>query len=177
MKVMEELRSSIIKAELCKYDRANAEHDFFSSNHEGYSVLIEEFDELIDECTEIRECLSCIWDNIKVDELDIKRICEKLEFRAINAACEATQVAAMALKMIASQNHRSEEDSRALNKWISVNDKLPDINERIIVMEKYGAIYVVEAKGECWEDWKDMYTGFAINAEYWIPYPELPDEH
>lgn len=175
MSGMKELRSSIVKAELCEYDRANAKHDFFSSNHEGYSVLLEEFDELIDECNEIRECFSCIWDKIKVDELDIKRICEKLEFRAINAACEATQVAAMARKMIASQNQRNKEDSRALNKWISVKDKLPNVNERVIVMEKYGAIHRAEAKGVCWTD---MYTGFDIyNVEYWMPDPELPDEH
>lgn len=175
MSGMKELRSSIVKAELCEYDRANAEHDFFSSNHEGYSVLLEEFDELIDECTEIRECLSCIWDNIKVDELDIKKICEKLEFRAINAACEATQVAAMARKMITSQNHRSKEDSRALNKWISVEDKLPDFYERIIVMEKYGAIRRAKFEGGYW---RELYTGFDIsNVEYWMPEPELPDEH
>ncbi len=175
MKVMKGLRSSIVKAELCEYDRANAEHDFFSSNHEGYSVLLEEFDELIDECTEIRECLSCIWGKIKVDELDIKKICEKLEFRAINAACEATQVAAMARKMIASQNHRSKEDNLELNKWISVKDKPPDNNERIIVIEKYGAIHRAKFEGGYW---RELYTGFDIhNVEYWMYEPELPDEH
>lgn len=175
MKVMKELRSSIVKAELCEYDRANAEHDFFSSNHEGYSVLLEEFDELIDECTEIREFLSCIWGKIKVDELDIKRICEKLEFRAINAACEATQVAAMARKMIASQNHRSKEDNLELNKWISVKDTLPDNNKRIIVIDEHSDIHRAKFEGGYW---RELYTGFDIhNVEYWMPEPELPDEH
>lgn len=58
--------------------------------------------------------------------------------------------------------------------WISVKDKLPNNNERIIVIEKYGAIY--RAK---FEDgyWRELYTGFDIhNVECWMPEPELPKE-
>lgn len=58
--------------------------------------------------------------------------------------------------------------------WISVEDKLPDDNERIIVMDEYGAIYRARFKDGCWRE----LAGFGIpNVKLWMSEPELPDEY
>ena len=62
------------------------------------------------------------------------------------------------------RTHWKLDDRSATNcdktQCISVKDKLPDNNERIIVIEKYGAIH--RAK---FEDgyWRELYTGFDIH--------------
>lgn len=59
--------------------------------------------------------------------------------------------------------------------WISVKDKLPDNNERIIVMQKYEAVYRAKFKNG---HYREVYTDFDIpQVERWIPEPELPDEY
>ena len=58
--------------------------------------------------------------------------------------------------------------------WISIEDKLPDDNERIIVMDEYGAIYRARFKDGCWRE----LAGFGIpNVKLWMSEPELPDEY
>lgn len=58
--------------------------------------------------------------------------------------------------------------------WISVEDKLPDDNERIIVMDEYGAIYRARFKDGCWRE----LAGFSIpNVKLWMSEPEFPDEY
>lgn len=59
--------------------------------------------------------------------------------------------------------------------WISVKDKLPDNDERIIVIDEYSDIH--RAKFENGR-WREFYTWFDIpNVELWMPEPELPDEY
>lgn len=59
--------------------------------------------------------------------------------------------------------------------WISVKDKLPNNNERIIVIDEYSDIHRAKFEGGCW---RELYTWFDIpNVELWMPEPELPDEH
>lgn len=59
--------------------------------------------------------------------------------------------------------------------WISVKDKLPDNDERIIVIDEYGDIHRAKFEGGCW---RELYTWFDIpNVELWMPEPELPDEY
>jgi NTP pyrophosphatase (non-canonical NTP hydrolase) len=73
-----------VQAEL---ERSNAKHRaFFYSAHEGFSVLKEEVDEL--------------WDEVKAQERDMVRMRK-----------EALQVAAMAVKFIASVCDRPFDDA------------------------------------------------------------------
>jgi len=59
--------------------------------------------------------------------------------------------------------------------WISVKDKLPNNNERIIVIDEYSDIHRAKFEGGCW---RELYTWFDIpNVELWMPEPELPGEH
>lgn len=66
-----------------EYNRANTLYPHFHSYHEGYAVIKEELDEM--------------WDEIKKKQADKQRIYE-----------EATQVAAMCLKLIISMNSFGE---------------------------------------------------------------------
>lgn len=73
----------------------------------------------------------------------------------------------------------NKEDDGALNKWISVEDGLPALNEQIIVWDKYGDIHRARFEGGFWSGggyWREVHTGRGIHGiKYWIPYPELPD--
>lgn len=58
--------------------------------------------------------------------------------------------------------------------WISIKDKLPDNDERIIVIDEYSDIHRAKFEGGCW---RELYTWFDIpNVELWMPEPELPKE-
>lgn len=58
--------------------------------------------------------------------------------------------------------------------WISVKDKLPNNNERIVVIDEYSDIHRAKFEGRCW---RELYTWFDIpNVELWMPEPELPEE-
>lgn len=71
----------------------------FNSPHEGYAVILEEVEELQDEVKNIAVELKTWWSVVKnndVDENDF--ILNGIEEFAVNAACEAIQVAAMCRK-------------------------------------------------------------------------------
>lgn len=77
------------------------------------------------------------------------------------------------------RTHWKLDDQPATNcdktQWISVKDKLPDNDERIIVIDEYSDIH--RAKFENGR-WRELYTWFDIpNVELWMPEPELPDEY
>lgn len=58
--------------------------------------------------------------------------------------------------------------------WISVKDKLPDNDERVIVIDEYSDIHRAKFSCGCW---RELYTWFDIpNVELWMPEPELPGE-
>lgn len=80
--------------------RASKDHGTtFSSYHEGYAVLLEEFEEAQTEFRRLEHALRDTWKAIKNDEFfplypyDIKRC-------AVLAAAELVQVAAMAEKLL-----------------------------------------------------------------------------
>jgi len=75
----------------------------FSSTHEGYAVILEEVEEAREEVEYIVEDMNIMWLYIKAnDTKNAMYYVEKLKRRAISAACEMVQVAAMAQKFIES---------------------------------------------------------------------------
>ena len=74
---------------------ANKKFPLFRSPHEGYAVMMEEFDELSEDVDEIAKQMNHIWTLVRSNSVfTTNNICNL----AIMAAVEAIQVAAMAKK-------------------------------------------------------------------------------
>lgn len=69
----------------------------FHSAHEGYAVIREEWNEHLRETTELDELLQCL-ENAVFTNLKTDKYIDSLELVAIDAACEAIQMAAMCRK-------------------------------------------------------------------------------
>lgn len=75
----------------------NDHGDRFNSAHEAFAVIREEQEEVGMEMHALNEQMSDFWINVKCDSDHISNLC-RIEENAINLACEAVQVAAMAMK-------------------------------------------------------------------------------
>mgnify|MGYP007022102648 CR=1 FL=1 len=71
--------------------------DHFNSNHEAFSVILEEVAESKDELSIIIDCLNGLWRSVRQDDKN-GDILKDIERHAKRLACEAIQVAAMARK-------------------------------------------------------------------------------
>lgn len=91
-------------------ESANQRFPMFRSDHEGAAVIYEEIEEVECELSGVRRMFAGAWYSIKHDETDTSRI-YKLKIRALNLACEAIQVAAMAQKFIDSQKEREKSEN------------------------------------------------------------------
>lgn len=81
-------------------EAANKEHGQFHSLHEGYAVLLEEFEETQSELDEVRRYMDYMWGHIKDDNNTCtQHFAARVQNVAMRAAAEAIQVAAMALKI------------------------------------------------------------------------------
>ena len=71
----------------------------FNSAHEGYAVMLEEVEELQYEVKNVTQELATYWDCVKRNDAIVNDfILNGIEKYAVNAACEAIQVAAMCRK-------------------------------------------------------------------------------
>ena len=87
-------------------EAANKEHGQFNSYHEGYAVLLEEFEETQSELDEVKRYMDYMWGHIKDDNNTCtQHFAARVQTVAMRAAAEAIQVAAMALKI-----HNMNED-------------------------------------------------------------------
>lgn len=87
--------------------------DTFASMHEGESVLREEIEEAIDEVNAISREASRMWYFIKEDdEKEARAMAEEIASHAERLACEAIQVAAMALKFVDTVEGMEADDDR-----------------------------------------------------------------
>lgn len=85
----------------------------FASMHEGAAVLKEEIEEARDELSEVKRFYNLLWDAIKEDDTKrARRNAEEIAARAERLACEAIQVAAMALKFVVTVEEQEAEDDR-----------------------------------------------------------------
>ena len=86
---------------------ANERFPQFHSQHEGYAVILEEIDELSTEARQVDEFVVFLWDAIKANNPEeTGRHISIIEKLAINAACEAIQVAAMCKKFLEMEGKR-----------------------------------------------------------------------
>lgn len=88
------IQNAVMKLVVDEYDRANREHPAYHSDHEAFAVLMEETNELDEELEAIKGHLRDQWELIRQNETSLFTVAE-IERRAILAACEAVQVAAV----------------------------------------------------------------------------------
>lgn len=94
---MNDIQPQVEQLVQIELDSSNEKFPPFHSTHEGYSVILEEVCELRDEMGKLREALDGLWYCVRSNS-DGTHDLKYLEIHAINAACEAIQVAAMCQK-------------------------------------------------------------------------------
>ena len=97
MSNMDNLRAEVAASVAAELERANAANPPFHSAHEGMAVICEEIWELGEEEAAVSELLTALWACVRQNRPN-PAILGNLEKAAINAACEAIQVAAMCRK-------------------------------------------------------------------------------
>ena len=85
----------LVQNELDMAAETNGEH--FASDHEAFSVILEEVAETKEEFAYIVDCLQGLWRSVRQDSKS-GDILTDIERHARRLACEAIQVAAMARK-------------------------------------------------------------------------------
>lgn len=87
--------------------------DTFASMHEGAAVLFEEVQEAQDEDGSIDNLIPLFWEAVKNEDSKRARMfAEEIASHAERLACEAIQVAAMALKFVDTVEEAEDDNSR-----------------------------------------------------------------
>ena len=102
MNAVKEDVEKLVQKEL---EAANQKFPVFHSDYEGAAVIFEEIEETKDSLIDTEYQFGKMWKCIK-DNMSGYPFIERLYAHAIEAACEAIQVAAMSQKFIDSQKER-----------------------------------------------------------------------
>lgn len=105
MNAVENQVRALVKVEL---SAANERFPQFHSQHEGWAVIWEEVNELSEETELVEKTIKELWEHIKSNKPSglIGYDAEWIGRYAINAACEAIQVAAMCKKFLEMEGKR-----------------------------------------------------------------------
>lgn len=90
-------------------ESANQKFPVFHSDYEGVAVILEEIEEAHSEMLDMELNYKSLWQTIKENFINTASYAELIFDDAINLACEAIQVAAMAQKFIDSQRKRENQ--------------------------------------------------------------------
>ena len=102
MNAVENQVRGLVEVELAA---ANERFPQFHSQHEGWAVILEEVQECEREIDNMKFQLKRLWDHVKHNEQPYPM---RVYDRAINAACEAIQVAAMCKKFLEMEGRMNE---------------------------------------------------------------------
>lgn len=97
---MQELIDKVQELVAFELGRANTIHPpRFNSYHEAYAVILEEMQEAENEIDSLKRFMCAMWEHVKSDyDEAIESLLPSMECKAIAAAAELIQVAAMARK-------------------------------------------------------------------------------
>ena len=107
MNAVKEDVEKLVQKEL---ESANQRFPMFRSDHEGAAVILEEIEETHSEMLDMELNYKSLWQTIKENFINTASYAELIFDDAINLACEAIQVAAMAQKFIDSQKEREKSE-------------------------------------------------------------------
>lgn len=100
-KRFEELVNQMQKIAAEELQAANSKFPAFSGKHEGFAVMREELDEMIEECNKTVHAVNELWENVKGNE-PLEITVDDIKQYSLHTAAEAVQVAAMAMKFVSS---------------------------------------------------------------------------
>ena len=108
MNVVKQDVEKLVQKEL---EVANQKFPVFHSDYEGAAVIFEEIQEAESEMRGVNRYFAGSWHSVKTDErIKSYQYMNKIKNRAVNLACEAIQVAAMAQKFIDSKKEREKSE-------------------------------------------------------------------
>ena len=108
---MKALKSDVEKLVQKELESANQRFPMFRSDHEGAAVIYEEIEEAESEMRGVNRHFASAWYSVKNNErIKAYSYINKLKNSAVNLACEAIQIAAMAQKFIDSQKEREKSE-------------------------------------------------------------------
>ena len=98
---MDAIKNDVIQLIDKELTAANSKFPMFSSPHEGYAVMLEEYDETEDELKLCRNMFSLLWEDVKSNNYkgQANKAANIREY-AMRTAVEAIQLSAMAQKFI-----------------------------------------------------------------------------
>ena len=107
---MNAVKSDVEKLVQKELESANQRFPMFRSDHEGAAVVFEEIEEAHSEMLDMELHYKSLWKTIKENFINTASYAELIFDDAINLACEAIQVAAMAQKFIDSKKEREKSE-------------------------------------------------------------------